>query len=68
MEVCLQPLVSINSNINISIAKAWNGVDCLSIVWKYDVFDKIKRKFFQTVDALHGHLQKKLDGNNTRTL
>ena len=31
------------------LAKAWTAIDSLSIVWKSNLFDKIKRNFFQKV-------------------
>ena len=40
---------STESNINIHLAKAWIAIDRLSIISKSDVFDKIKRDFFQAV-------------------
>ena len=33
---------STETNVTISIEKAWNASDWLSIIWKYDLADKIK--------------------------
>ena len=60
-------------------AKAWTAFDRLSIKWKSDLTDKIKRSFFQaavvsillygcTTWTLTKRLEKKLDGNYTRML
>ena len=68
---------STESNVNICLSKAWNAIDRLSIIWKFAQSDKIKRDFFQAVTVsilLYGcttwtltkHIEKKLDGNNTR--
>ena len=38
---------STESDVNICIGKAWNAIDWLSIIWKSDLFDKIKQKFLQ---------------------
>ena len=57
----------------------WTAVHRLSVIWKSDLSDKIKRDFFQTVVMsilLYGyttwmltkHMEKKLDGNCTRKL
>ena len=59
--------------------KAWTAVDRLSIIWKSDLTDKMKRSFFQaavvsillygcTTWTLTKLLSKKLDGNYTRML
>ena len=37
------------SDVNICIDKALTAVDKLSTIWKSDLSDKIKRKFFQSV-------------------
>ena len=61
------------------LTKVWTAIDRLSIIWKSDLTDKIKRIFFQAVVAsilLYGcttwtltkRLKKKLDGNYTRML
>ena len=56
--------------------KAWTAIDRLSIIWKSDLTDKMKRSFFQaavvsillygcTTWTLTKRLEKKLDGNYT---
>ena len=59
--------------------KAWTAINRLSIIWKSDLTDKMKRSFFQaavtsillygcTTWTLTKQLEKKLDGNYTRML
>ena len=59
--------------------KAWTAIYNLSIIWKSDLTDKMKRSFFQaavvsillygcTTWTLTKRLEKKLDGNYTRML
>ena len=59
--------------------KAWRAIDRLSIIWKSDLTDKMKRRFFQaavilillygcTTWMLTKRLEKMLDGNYTRML
>ena len=61
------------------LTKAWTAIKRLSIIWKSDLADKIKRIFFQTAVVslvLYGcttwmltkRLKKKLDGNYTKML
>ena len=61
------------------LAKAWTAINRLSVIWKSDLTDKIKRSFFQaaivlillygcTTWTLTKWLEKKLDGNYTRML
>ena len=61
------------------LTKAWTAIDKLSIIWKSDLTDKMKRSFFQaavvtillywcTTWTLTKRLEKKLDGNYTRML
>ena len=56
-----------------------SAIDCLSIIWKSDLTDKMKRSFFQaavvsillyggTTWTLAKRLEKKLDGNYSRIL
>ena len=70
---------STESNINMCLAKAWTAIDRLSIIWKSDIFDKIKRNLFQTAIVLvllYGYttwtlakrFEKKLDRNCTGML
>ena len=70
---------STETNINTQLAKAWTVNDKLSVIWKSDLTDKIKRSFFQaavvsillygcTTWTLTKHKEKKLDCNYTRML
>ena len=38
---------STENDINTRLAKAWTANDRLSVIWKSDLNDKIKRRFFQ---------------------
>ena len=64
-------------DIDTWLMKAWTAIDKLSIIWKSDPTDKMKRSFFQAAVVsilLYGcatwtltkRLEKKLDGNYTR--
>ena len=53
---------STETEINTQLAKAWTAIDRLSVVWKSDLIDKMKRSFFQAavvsgcyMDAPRGH-------------
>ena len=70
---------STKKDIDTRLTKAWTAIDRLSIIWKSDLTDKIKRSFFQaavvsillygcTTWTLTKRLGKKLDGNYTRML
>ena len=70
---------STEKDIDTRLTKAWTAIDSLSIIWKSDLTDKMKRSFFQAVVVsilLYGcttwtltkRLEKKLDGNYTRML
>ena len=70
---------STETDIDTRIAKAWTAVDSLSVIWKSDLADKMKRSFFQaavmsillygcTTWMLTKRMEKKLDGNYTRML
>ena len=70
---------STEKDINTRLTKAWTAINRLSIIWKSDLTDKMKRSFFQvavtsillygcTTWTLTKRLEKKLDGNYTRTL
>ena len=70
---------SSEKDIDTRLTKAWTAIDKLSIIWKSDLSDKMKRSFFQaavvsillygcTTWTLTKRLEKKLDGNYTRTL
>ena len=66
-------------DIDTRLTKAWTAIERLSIIWKSDLTDKMKRSFFQaavvsillygcTTWTLTKRLEKKLDGNYTRML
>ena len=66
-------------DIDTRLTKAWTAINRLSIIWKSDLTDKMKRSFFQAAVAsillcgcttwtLTKRLEKKLDGNYTRML
>ena len=70
---------STEKDIDTRLTKAWTAIDRLSIIWKSDPTDKMKRSFFQAAVVsilLYGctnwtltkRLEKKLDGNYTRML
>ena len=70
---------STEKDIDTRLTKAWTAIERLSIIWKSDLTDKMKRSFFQTAVVsilLYGcttwtltkQLKKKLDGNYTRIL
>ena len=70
---------STKKDIYIRLTKAWTAIDRLSIIWKSNLSDKMKRSFFQaavvsillygcTTWTLTKRLEKKLDGNYTRML
>ena len=70
---------STEKDIDTRLTKASTAIDSLSIIWKSDLIDKMKRTFFQAAVVsilLYGcntwtltkRLEKKLDGNYTRML
>ena len=70
---------STEKDINTRLTKAWTAINRLSIIWKLDLTDKMKRSFFSaavysilrygfTTWTLTKRLDKKLDGNYTRML
>ena len=72
-------LESTEKDIETRLTKAWTAINRLSIIWKSDLTDKMKRSFFQAVVTsilLYGcttwtltkRLEKKLDGNYIRML
>ena len=72
-------VASTEKDIETGLTKAWTAINRLSIIWKSDLTDKMKRSFFQAAVAsilLYGcstwnltkRLEKKLDGNYTRML
>ena len=40
---------STENDINTQLGKVWTAIDRLSVIWKSDLFDKIKCSFFQAV-------------------
>ena len=72
-------VASTEKDIDTRLTKAWTAINRLSIIWKSDLTDKMKRSFFQaavtsillyrcTTWTLTRRLEKKLDGNYTRML
>ena len=70
---------STEKDIDTQLAKAWTAIDRLSVIWKSDLTDKMKRSFFQaavvsillygcTTWTLTKRMDKKLDGNYTRMM
>ena len=70
---------STEKDIETRLTKAWTAINRLSIIWKSDLTDKMKRSFFQaavtsiliygcTTWTLTKRLEKKLDDNYTRML
>ena len=70
---------STETDIDTQLKNAWTAIDRLSIIWKSDLSDKMKRSFFQaavvsillygcTTWTLTKRMEKKLDGNYTRML
>ena len=68
---------STEKDIETRLTKAWTAINRLSIIWKSDLTDKMKRSFFQaavtsillygcTTWTLTKRLEKKLDGNYTK--
>ena len=66
-------------DIDTQLTKAWTAIGTLSIIWKSDLTDKMKRSFFQaavvsillygcTTWTLTKRLEKKLDSNYTGML
>ena len=72
-------VASTEKDIDTRLTQAWKAINRLSIIWKSDLTDKMKRSFFHAAVAsilLYGcttwtltkRLEKKLDGNYTRML
>ena len=66
-------------DIETRLTKAWTAINRLSIIWKFDLTDKMNHSFFQaavtsillygcTTWTLTKRQEKKLDGNYTRML
>ena len=43
---------STQTDINTRLLKTWRAIDILSVIWKSDLTDKIKRSFFHRVDTV----------------
>ena len=65
---------STEKDIDTRLAKAWTAINRLSVIWKSDLTDKMKRSFFQaavvlillygcTTWTLNKRMEKKLDSN-----
>ena len=70
---------STEKDIDTRLAKAWTAINSLSVIWKSDLTNKMKRSFFQAAVVsillyrcitwtLTKRMEKKLDGNYTRML
>ena len=70
---------STEKDVDTRLTKAWTAINWLLIIWKSDLTDKMKHRFFQaavvsillygcTTWTLTKRLEKKLDGNYTRML
>ena len=70
---------STETDINTWLAKSWTAINNLSVIWKSDLTDKMKRSFFQaavvsillygcTTWTLTKRMEKKIDGNYARIL
>ena len=70
---------STETDIDTWLVKAWTSIEELSVIWKLDLTDKMKRSFFQaavvsillyecTTWTLTKRVEKKLDGNYTKML
>ena len=46
---------STEKDIDTRLTKAWTAIDRLSIIWKSDLTDKMKRSFFQAATAIWMH-------------
>ena len=82
VDKCTYRGISVSStekDIDTRLTKACTAIGKLSIFWKSDLTDKMKRSFFQaavllillygcTIWSLTKHLEKKLDCNYTRML
>ena len=70
---------STEKDIETRLTKAWTAINSISVIWKSDLTDKMKRSFFQaaivsillygcTTWTLTKRMEKKLDDNYTRML
>ena len=71
-------VLSTEKDIDTWLTNTWTAIDKLSVIWKSDLTNKMKRSFFQTavvsilqygrtIWTLTKRLEKKLDGNYTRS-
>ena len=44
---------STEKDINTRLSKAWTDIDRLSVIWKLDLSDKLKRSFFSSSGRIH---------------
>ena len=72
-------VTSIQTAVDARLAKVWTANHSISVIWKSDLTDKMKRSFFQaavvsmllyrcTTWMLTKRMEEKLDGNYTRML
>ena len=72
-------VLSTEEDIDTRLAKVWTAIDRISVIWKSDLTDKMKRSFFQAADVsilvygcttwtLTKRMEKRLDCNYTRML
>ena len=72
-------VASTEKDIDTRLTKAWTAINRLTIIWKSDLTDKMKRSFFQaavvsillygcTTWTLTKRLEKKVDGNLEQVL
>ena len=72
-------VASTEKDIDTRLTNTWTAINRLSIIWKSDLTDKMKRSFFQaavtsillygcTIWTLTNRLEKKLDGDYIRIL
>ncbi len=61
---------STETDIDTRLTKAWTAIDRLSIIWKLDLTDEMKRSFFQAavVSILDGKLHKNVESNIEQVL
>ena len=68
-----------STETDMQLANAWTAIDRISVIWKSDLTNKMKRSFFQaaivsillyrsTTWTLIKRMEKKIDGNYTRML
>ena len=47
---------STDTDINTRLAKAWTAIDSLSVIWKSDLTDNMKRSFFQAASCRYCYM------------